>query len=141
MKAILPLLALTLLIPFQSSLAAIALEPLPKRVADAETIVVGTVTLEKTEDDWHRGHITVVRSIKGAAKAGDKIPARWKVPPVPPKDPGVPRLPDYTYRPMLDKEAVIILRAKKEDEASHALNWGCMEALENEEKIKDIAKG
>ena len=134
-----PLLAvLALLLPLQSSNAAIALVPLEDRVAKAETIVVGTVSLDKTEDGWHHGQITVTRSIKGSVKAGEKIPARWKVPPVPPKDPGVPRLPDYTYRPQLDKEAVIILNAKKEDEASHALGWGCMEPMESEEKVKAL---
>ena len=138
MKAI-PLLAIiALLFPLHSSNAAIALIPLEDRVAKAETVVVGTVSLEKTEDGWHHGHITVARSIKGSVKEGEKIPARWKVPPVPPKDPGVPRLPDYTYRPQLDKEAVIILDAKKEGEASHALGWGCMEPMESEEKVKAL---
>ena len=123
-----------------SAFAAIALEPLDKRVADAAIIVTGKITQEKTEDGWHHGHITVAKVIKGDAKVGGKISVRWKVAP-PPPPPGVPRLPDYTYRPPLDMERVIMLRPLKEGDKSHSLNWGCAEHPEMEEKIAELAKG
>lgn len=134
--AMLVVLSALVLVPGNAG-AIIAIPPLEERVGQAEVIVVGTITRLKDDGGWIVGEVVVERSLKGVAKAGDKIPVRWKSPPAKDANPNLPQVADYTFRPDLDVRLIILLPPRKDASEPYLLNWGSTERLEDEAKIRE----